>query len=208
MTETSSTTGVDSQIEHTLEAKVGLPTANITQEISLDPKTKRLVEWNTDILLRLLCRLTAHRQALGVVSDAHDDMKAAEDELQKRGGIVFDELSDTILLPRYGSRLEKDPDVSLDQAVVKQLRHYVASIASMYRTENEFHNFEHASHVTMSVNKLMNRIIGMEEGGSSSEREQACFGITNDPVTQFAVVLSALVHDVGMSWYQFLLTVL
>jgi hypothetical protein len=39
-----------------------------------------------------------------------------------------------------------------------QLHNYVATIASLYR-DNPFHNFEHASHVTMSVVKLLSRIV-------------------------------------------------
>jgi hypothetical protein len=34
-----------------------------------------------------------------------------------------------------------------------QLEDYVSAVASMYR-DNPFHNFEHASHVVMSVVKL------------------------------------------------------
>jgi 3'5'-cyclic nucleotide phosphodiesterase len=204
VTDTSSTTGTDSHAAHALEVNEVLPKANdrITKAALLDPKTKRLVEWNADILLRLLRQVTANRQSVGVPSDSIDDMKVAEDNLIKRGGIVFDELADTISLPAYDSRAHKQDagSIHVDQAVASQLRHYVASIASMYRTENKFHNFEHCSHVTMSVNKLLNRIIGKQKGEKGGEEEYVSYGILNDPVTQFAVVLSALVHDVGMSF--------
>jgi hypothetical protein len=70
----------------------------------------------------------------------------------------------------------------------------------LYR-ENPFHNFEHASHVTMSVSKLLSRIVApREEAGDEKDKESLLhdhtYGITSDPLTQFAVVLSALIHDV------------
>jgi 3'5'-cyclic nucleotide phosphodiesterase len=60
-----------------------------------------------------------------------------------------------------------------------------------------------ASHVTMSVNKLLSRIVApkIEAGLCPDLNQQAAFlhdhtcGITSDPLTQFAVVLSALIHD-------------
>jgi 3'5'-cyclic nucleotide phosphodiesterase len=65
------------------------------------------------------------------------------------------------------------------------------------------HNFEHASHVTMSVVKLLSRIVApseadfaqMEGNGSFYSLHDHTYGITSDPLTQFACVLSALIHD-------------
>jgi hypothetical protein len=72
-------------------------------------------------------------------------------------------------------------------------------VASMYR-DNPFHNFEHASHVVMSVVKLLSRIvvpdIGEEKGKDmASTLHDHTYGITSDPLTQFACVFSALIHD-------------
>lgn len=64
---------------------------------------------------------------------------------------------------------------------------------------------EHASHVTMSVVKMMGRIVapknlGKKRRGSSElemdELDNNSFGITSDPLTQFACAFSALIHDV------------
>mmetsp|Transcript_15174 Transcript_15174/g.37208 ORF Transcript_15174/g.37208 Transcript_15174/m.37208 type:complete len:298 (-) Transcript_15174:63-956(-) len=74
----------------------------------------------------------------------------------------------------------------------------------MYQ-DNSFHNFEHASHVTASVKKLLKRIVKVDEGnGLKTPSENVdlvdlaghSYGITSDPLTQFAVVFSAVIHDV------------
>jgi hypothetical protein len=104
----------------------------------------------------------------------------------------------------------------------------------MYRN-NPFHNFEHASHVMMAVNKLMSRIVApadmdfdiddvteyenpsskgaknfkantgsinlsgetkMQQTKAAASLHDHTYGITSDPLTQFACALSALIHDV------------
>jgi len=95
----------------------------------------------------------------------------------------------------------------LSPLVKTQLFDFVSRIAAMYR-EVPFHNFEHASHVTMSASKLMNRIINPEEVNfGKMVRRNSCrtiaraihdctFGLSSDPLAQFAIVFSALIHDV------------
>jgi hypothetical protein len=86
--------------------------------------------------------------------------------------------------------------VDLVEEVQDQLREYVRTIASLY-DENPFHNFEHASHVTISVMKLLSRIAGPDiDGDDARELHDHTYVITSDPLTQFAVVRSALLHDV------------
>ena len=75
---------------------------------------------------------------------------------------------------------------------MNQLRRYVSSIASLYH-DNDFHNFEHASHVTLSVTKLLGRIC--DRGQLDDDGHDQTYGISSDPLTQFAVVLSAIIHD-------------
>jgi hypothetical protein len=81
-----------------------------------------------------------------------------------------------------------------------ELRNYVSTIASMYN-DNPFHNYDHASHVVMSVNKLLNRITApdLEVDADGKQLHDHTFGITGDPLTQFACVFSALIHDVDHS---------
>jgi hypothetical protein len=57
------------------------------------------------------------------------------------------------------------------------------------------------SHVTMSVVKLFSRIVPKRDGIKSErknahELHETTYGIASDPLAQFTVVLSALIHDV------------
>ena len=97
---------------------------------------------------------------------------------------------------------EDSNGVEIPTIAVKQLFLLVSNIAKAYRN-NPFHNFEHASHVTMSVNKLLSRIVapdvdGPEDLAKSQEAiaHEHLFGITSDPLTRFACVFSALIHDI------------
>ena len=83
-----------------------------------------------------------------------------------------------------------------DAVIVKNL----AAIASGY-WEQPFHNFEHASHVILSANKLLKRINALDEDKygdvlTSQDVHEHTYGIGTDPLTQFAIVFSALCHDV------------
>ena len=150
-----------------------------------------------------------------------------------KGCLVVDEVANIIELPdndlddRSMTTVGSDK-VRLPSAVVSQCRAYVALIASLYR-KNPFHNFEvssfgcllyhdfsasgmltfflplqHASHVTMSVHKLLQRIVAPRRRKKGEVQEKTdeelnhdhTYGITSDPLTQFAVVVSALIHDV------------
>jgi hypothetical protein len=99
---------------------------------------------------------------------------------------------------------EVDPaTINLPLKVESQLREYVTMIACMYR-DNPFHNFEHAGHVTMSAQKLLKRVVMADEERVASDKEEApshlqhdyAHSLSPDPLTQFAIVFSALIHDV------------
>jgi hypothetical protein len=69
--------------------------------------------------------------------------------------------------------------------------------------DNPFHNFEHASHVTLSVIKMLGRIVNPKDIFNQNTALEAIsvalhdysFGINSDPLTQFACVFAALIHD-------------
>jgi len=104
-------------------------------------------------------------------------------------------------LPEYNSKYvdqNENPDsVLLGPNVKLQIREYVATIAGTYHDNNPFHNFPHASHVGMSVSKLLSRIVAPDKDFEEHEQlHDHTYGITSDPLTQFACVFSALIHDV------------
>ena len=169
---------------------------------SSSAKIARLIDWNVDVLLRILKSIVARRRARGHVKS---DRVPDENFSRKEGQTILDEVEERIALPEFDSAVAKrqlSPEqIELDPAIQAQLYEYVAAIAAMYR-DNPFHNFEHASHVTMSVSKLLSRIIAptdldFQSAAAKNKRlHDHTYGITSDPLTQFACVLSALVHDV------------
>jgi hypothetical protein len=69
-----------------------------------------------------------------------------------------------------------------------------SQMKTMYKN-NTFYSTEHASHVTMSVVKLLARVSCA--GYSPTEEEGQCYteAIVSDALMQFAVVFSALIHN-------------
>jgi hypothetical protein len=174
----------------------------------LDERIARLIDWNTDILAQMLRQIVSRRCATKHKSEGDVNSVANND-----GRIVIDEVKEVIKLPEFDAaalRNQVDPEsVQLDMNVLSELRDFVVAIASSYQN-NSFHNFEHCSHVTMSVVKLLGRIVSggrdASDSRSTGKRSNAkqdlslhrqTYGITSDPLTQFACVFSALIHDIG-----------
>jgi hypothetical protein len=174
-----------------------------TNRRKLSPKHLRLVDWNVECLLRLLKQIVARREALGGSLKTRPGDIAID---RQPGGTVLDEVKECIEMPEFDENVERKKQdwesIKLDKRVGEQLRDYIATICSYYRN-NSFHNFEHASHVTQSVLKLLSRIVPtIDTNKWGSTRKLLAFslydntyGITSDPLTQFACVFSALVHD-------------
>ena len=184
-----------------------------------DSKTDRLIDWQVDVFSRLLKQVIARRNASSNLEDAESQSTAtvpfhwtsAPDKT------CLDEVKEIIMLPEFdaqAARTQENPDeIVLDQKVIKQLRSYITAVAHMYRN-NDFHSFEHACHVTMSVTKLLSRIVmpsdleyAKPETTNPDDKNQLqrsiastlhdhTYGITSDPLTQFSLVFSALIHDV------------
>jgi len=175
-------------------------------ESSLPPRIKRLVDWNVDVLKRLLKQVVAKRNASSkeCYDPTHPTMMKNEVNIGC-DTYVLDEVTEIIRLPGYTQfSLQDSNKIELPKQVEEQLRLYVSSIAMMHR-DNPFHNFEHASHVMMSVSKLLSRIVAPDEvlNGEATNKQLSLhdhtYGITSDPLTQFSVVLAALIHDVDHS---------
>jgi hypothetical protein len=88
--------------------------------------------------------------------------------------------------------------IELAPNVLSQLQDMVTTLVLLFHG-NPFHNYDHACHVTMSANKLLSRITtpGTEGTLDDSGRgvHQYIYGLTSDPLTQFAIVFSAMIHD-------------
>jgi hypothetical protein len=129
---------------------------------------------------------------------------------QTKGTTCLDDVCEVVTLSQYDSRAAAvavmQPKVDVSEEFVSNIRKYV-SVASLYR-DNPFHNFEHACHVTMSVNKLLKRVVApaldedeikeLEEKGEDiiAHIHHNTHGINTDPLALFAIVFSALIHDV------------
>lgn len=122
-------------------------------------------------------------------------------------------------------------DYVLADDIMDTLREYVACIGRLHNNVG-FHSFEHATHVFLSMNKLLSMITTADDlnvtakrrlsaqdiatsafsrsrrssadSGSSGDTEghrrhaeQLSFRISEDPAIRFAMVFSALIHDVG-----------
>jgi hypothetical protein len=171
-----------------------------------DLRRDRLVDWITDIFFDHLKKVVAHRDSKKGFVPQKDLVYHPQD-----GCTALDEVAEVIFLPKLDAKgiakaatnAENYSSVELDPAIGSQLHDYVTTIASMYRN-NPFHSFDHACHVTMSVSKLLKRIVSPDVGDDMDDkREQLAthlhdytHGINSDPLTIFAVVFSALIHDV------------
>lgn len=165
-------------------------------------KNERLISWNTAIFKRFLRHIVACR---------HDTSKDSPNDsapvlFGEEGTTVLDEVREIIELPDFEGKCLGKMEMSAEQPelnprVCSELRDYIAAIAQRYRG-NPFHSFDHASHVLMSVSKLLNRIVAPEVFGISIDDNiqkslhDHTFGITSDPLTQFACIFAALIHDV------------
>ncbi|CAB9500129.1 Receptor-type guanylate cyclase gcy [Seminavis robusta] len=168
-------------------------------------QTKRLVAWNTESLLRLLQKVAASRG--GAPKSNHTE---GARKLMPTAA-PLSEVVEIIPLPGFDSKQvckkQVNPEsIDLGPEVRRQLSSYVSWVASSYKN-NPFHNFEHASHVSMSVNKLLSRIVAPDisvedadetkmKAKMAAELHDHTYGITSDPLTQFACALAALIHDV------------
>jgi len=172
-------------------------------------KVSRLIEWNVQVMTELLKQIVARRKAAAAVSQSsfakHTSIHGSEKQKMlptEDGKMTIDEVREIIELPKFkASVLEKQQDpqtIELSAAVTSQLHSFVSRIAASYR-QNPFHSFEHASHVSMSVRKLLSRIVApseYQENLTGKNMHDHTYGITSDPLTQFSCVFSALIHDV------------
>lgn len=172
--------------------------------MSRSAKHKRLIDWNVEMMTKLLKRIVAQRDP----KMANQRVKDPVAVLQKGAATPYEEVKE--ILPPPSTKVEQFQDtesVQLDPEIVAQLRAVITKVSNLYR-DNPFHSFEHASHVTLSVHKLLNRVVTPDEleyDGDAGIDEDAfeihhySYGICNDALSHFAIVFSALIHDVDHS---------
>ena len=171
-----------------------------TGSTGMDEKGMRLVQWNTEIIGQILKEIVARRNAIDHEPDPEFQLAELEKGSLMRDHMVLEECADVIELPTFcASKKQRTAEPNeLPTVVVDQLRDFVQTIAMMYR-RNPFHNFEHASHVTMSATKLLSRIVApdIQVSGKSDIDDKVLhdhtYGITSSPLTQFAIVLGVRV---------------
>lgn len=206
------------------------PSSNLLEDktpTAIDPSIQRLINWNVAIFQELLEEIVAHRtmvsssqsSSIAASSSSNINRNKLIESVSRPGTHVRDEVVETINMPCYNAAASTlahkqsfrgtASGTQLDPKVVTQLRDYVTKIASFYHADNGFHNFAHASHVIMSTVKLLQRIATPDVKKRDCETEQDyfnfTFGISSDPLTKFAIVFSALIHDVdhqGVSNFQ------
>ena len=79
----------------------------------------------------------------------------------------------------------------LTEDVVDELKTYVRTILESYNP-CPYHSFQHAYHVTISTNKLVDMIVHQYP----NEKQAHTFGFRDDPLMQFCMIFSAIIHDV------------
>lgn len=79
--------------------------------------------------------------------------------------------------------------------VVQELQMYVEKIVERYYPTGivPYHNAEHCFHVTLSINKLLDMVLSKKFGEKTMPPS---YGLRHQPLALFAMVFSALIHDV------------
>jgi hypothetical protein len=122
------------------------------ENVESKERRRRLVDWNADLLCRLLKQVVAHNQLNRESHSKSTHYRAlhasnAKTFIGRSAGI--DEVVEVIELPesRFVSvrnLIVAGCSITLESTVVEQVRLYVKSIADLY-PNNHFHNFEHVS---------------------------------------------------------------
>ena len=119
----------------------------------------KLIEFNTDCLVRLLKQISARRSVSKAFTVNTDITTETTAHNVQNTGTIRDEVKECIQLPAFNAGIERsqptDTDsMELDPNAIEELRDYLSEICKMYNRSNYFHNFEHATHVAMYVSAI------------------------------------------------------
>lgn len=139
----------------------GVPAPGLSTKSSgpqLEARMNRLVDWNADVLARLLRSIEARRRSLakGNISMRRVEPDTETDDSTNTGSdngsstssssnLVIDEVREIVPMANFvPSRTSIDPEsIKLSPKVMEELTEYVTSIAKIYANfANPFHNFE------------------------------------------------------------------
>jgi 3'5'-cyclic nucleotide phosphodiesterase/Adenylate and Guanylate cyclase catalytic domain len=159
-----------------------------------EARYQQLIDWNTDCLLQYLSDI--------IICTPNRGKKRSEKEVNHEDEMQeipppFESVAEVIILPPYDPYryTNRKVDKSTMATLRVVLRQYVAAVASMYN-DVPFHNFEHASHVALASQKLLQRMTTSKKLDDRGLHNRS-YGISSDPLTQFSIVFAALIHDVG-----------
>jgi hypothetical protein len=157
-------------------------------------KYQQLIDWNTDTLLEYLGEILVCAPNRG---KKRSEKEIVHEEENQEVPPPFESVAEVIILPPYDPHryTGRKPDKLAMASLRVVLRQYVSAIASMYN-DVPFHNFEHASHVALAAQKLIQRMMTSKKLDDRGFHTRS-YGISSDPLTQFAIVFAALIHDVG-----------
>jgi len=188
----------------------------------LEEGLNRLIKWNTAVLESILTKIVVQQNE----QRKQNSFKPSKEVIEYDESARFhEEIATAVKMPPFDREamsaaylMPSNEKVNLIPPIAREeLRGYVARIASMYQ-DVHFHSFEHASHVTMSAQKLINKVVlrnstelnnsmhmlgdDTKKGEKDLQKQKeadlffSTYGISSDPLAQFAVVFAALVHDV------------
>jgi Adenylate and Guanylate cyclase catalytic domain len=106
----------------------------IPVQTQISPKVSRLVDWNVDVLKRLLKLIVAKREAQHIrASNSAESVKKAEMAILSRPSMPLNEVSEIIAMPKFDAKTQRNQlnpqAVELSAEVVDQLRKYVEALA-------------------------------------------------------------------------------
>ena len=170
-------------------------------------KMIRSIDWNTDLLLKLLEKVVKHRHlesSRKMYRKVYKDTSSSNGIMRRsdrlRSQQHFDDVSSKASSKASDERNGTTHSL-LTPAVRSQMRDFVATVASLYE-DHAFHNFEHACHVTQAASRLVNSLVAPSRKRADSDSSSAALShnssqpLFRDPLDHFLVVFVALFHDV------------
>lgn len=209
---TQSTTGTDMGSSSSDSYSASYHGIKLSDDLATEGE--RLIDWAVSVIEESCQNLIAFRQTRTFAQNESEDRDNTCDttgieytsnpNIDENGHSwsVFmprDEIVDCIEIPKFEQHERRPFHINahapLPDGVMKQLRAFVSSLAEMYPA-NEFHNFSHACHVTLSTRKLLLCVITHSPTLTQEEIYFHSFGLALDPLAHVALLLAGLSHDV------------